>query len=267
MTDEANNGGAGGQGGEGAPPAAGSEASAPPEWMAGLSEDLRGNETLSRYKSIDEFARGHLETKKAASSKIVLPGEGADEAALGAFYDAIGRPESPDKYDVAVPDGMPTEFADAFRQTAHKLGLRPEQAKGIAEWNNAMASAQLEAGATEVAALKAETPDYDRKLAAAQAAAKRFGMTPALADELDAKMGSRGLVEFFINMGEALAEAPRIDGKGAEPFGADLRDAGKQLDALQANPEFRKKILDKDPAALQQRQRLLDAATRQAKPA
>src|SRR6185369_12579211 len=70
-----------------------------PEWMAGLPDDLKGDATLTRYKSLDDLARGHLETKKLASSKLIIPGDGATDEDWGKFYDALGRPESPDKYE------------------------------------------------------------------------------------------------------------------------------------------------------------------------
>ena len=239
-----------------------------PEWMGALSEDLRGDATLARYASLDDFAKGHLETKRLASSKVMLPGEGADAAAMANFYDAIGRPKEAAAYDIPVPEGYGTEFADEARAKFHELGARPELAKGMAEWWNSKDQARtqqiLSASQAELDAFKAETPDYDAKLAGARAMAKKLGVDEATANELDVKLGTKNLLSMFFNLAGLMGEAGRIDGDVADTGGIDVADAAGQLRTLDANKEWRDKVTAKDPDALRKRSILLRAANAQA---
>lgn len=238
-----------------------------PEWLAGLSEDLRGDPTLSRYASLDDFARGHLETKRVASSKVIVPGDGADAAALQAFYDGIGRPKDPAGYEIPVPEGAPADLADVARGKFHELGLRPEQAKGIAEFWNGYQKAQLDkivsTSEAELSAFKAATPDFDAQLAGVQALAKKLGVDEATANELDVKLGTPNLLKLFFGLNKIAGEAARIDGDAAFNGGVNTADAAKQLRELDASGEWRKKILDQDPEAMRKRSILIEAANRQ----
>ena len=106
------------------------------EWLGSLSDEtLRGDETLWRYKSIDDLAKGHLETLRWARGRVPLPA--ADDAKGREDFVTKARPESWDKYEVSVPEGQGAERADAFKQKAHAIGLMPWQAKELGDWSNA----------------------------------------------------------------------------------------------------------------------------------
>ncbi|MFC0683223.1 hypothetical protein [Novosphingobium clariflavum] len=107
-----------------------------PEWMGSLGDEgLRANETLSRYKSVDDLARGHIETMAWARGRVPLPA--ADDAKAREDFIGKARPEKWENYEVAVPEGSSAERSDAFKQKAHQLGLLPWQAKELADWSNA----------------------------------------------------------------------------------------------------------------------------------
>lgn len=122
---------------------------AAPEWLGSIGDEgLRANEHLSRYKSIDDLAKAHVETVNWARGRVPIPvPNDKDPAAFErtkADFIAKARPESPDGYTIPLPEGQTdTTRADAFKAKAHELGLMPWQAEALATWdNNALADAQ-----------------------------------------------------------------------------------------------------------------------------
>jgi hypothetical protein len=271
VTDGA--GGAVGDGGAGG--AGGGEGGAQtPEFLGALPDDLKADPTLVKYKDLEALARGHLETKKLASSKIVVPGEGASEEDMAKFYTALGRPESPDKYELPMPQlpvDAPAEAREQlaesykpFRELAHKIGLNPAQAEALGQFELDRQNAYYQQGETEIAALKAELgADYDPKLEAGKKAfARIFGGDEEalkLAGEMDQKAGSARLVKAMMRLGEIMGEHKIIDGDHVEGFG-EVKDPEGKLAELQRDKSWREKFEAGDAGVIAQRNRLLEAA-------
>lgn len=131
------------------------------EWLAQLPDDLKANEALTSYATIGDFAKAHLDTVGKVSefegkvkefegkvtdlttrlgNAVVIPGEGATEAEVAAFYSKLGRPESPEGYEIKKPAELPegiqyNEDVDkAFVKFAHDNGLSAKQAQAIHGW-------------------------------------------------------------------------------------------------------------------------------------
>ncbi|MFD2205511.1 hypothetical protein [Kiloniella antarctica] len=72
---------------------------------------------------------------------IKLPGEGANEDEIDAFYEALGVPDSPEGYELVIPKEMGEdqsggewkEYTSAISQLSHALGLSPSQAQALTE--------------------------------------------------------------------------------------------------------------------------------------
>jgi hypothetical protein len=251
---------------------------AAPEWMAGLPDELKADATLSRYADVPALAKAHIEAHKVAKSKVIVPGADADDAQLSAFYDAIGRPASPDDYDLAMPE-LPVDasaedraaLAEGFkpyRELAHQLGLTPKQARALSEFDIQRSADWYTKGAEEVAAVKEEMKqDYAPKLAAGQKIfAKLAGNdaeTALLAQELDRKMTSGRLVKFVMRLGEIAGEHGLIESDTVEGFG-DVADAEAKLNELQGDKTWRDRLNAGDVTVKAQRDRLLDLAKKQA---
>jgi hypothetical protein len=251
---------------------------AAPEWMAGLPDELKSDATLSRYADVPALAKAHIEAHKVAKSKVIVPGADADDAQLSAFYDAIGRPASPDDYDLAMPE-LPVDasaedraaLAEGFkpyRELAHQLGLTPKQARALSEFDIKRSADWYAKGAEEVAAVKEEMKqDYAPKLAAGQKIfAKLAGNdaeTALLAQELDRKMTSGRLVKFVMRLGEIAGEHGLIESDTVEGFG-DVADAEAKLNELQGDKTWRDRLNAGDVTVKAQRDRLLDLAKKQA---
>jgi hypothetical protein len=111
-----------------------------------LPKDLRDREEFQDITKAGELANRYLETKQKLDNAVPLPGEEATNDELQQFYNKLGRPEQPDGYEFdEPPEGTQRdeEFESWFRNTAHKLGLTKQQARGLYnEYNNLVAQSQ-----------------------------------------------------------------------------------------------------------------------------
>lgn len=132
--------------------------------VAGADEKML--KQLSRYGTLDEAIKAGIsaQTKLAQSRSTAKPGPDSSPEELAAYRAANGIPESPDKYEVALPNGIivgddDKPFMDAFLQTAHEENLTPSQV-------NKLAAKQLELKEKEVQARALR--DLETKEAAAE---------------------------------------------------------------------------------------------------
>jgi len=108
-------------------------------WVAGLREE--DNRTLveaKQWKSPEDAIKSYRELEAHASKALKVPGADATAEDWNAFYGKLGRPESPDKYELklnteAVPQDFPYDEKSAieFRTWAHEAGLSPQQAQSL----------------------------------------------------------------------------------------------------------------------------------------
>lgn len=186
-----------------------------PEWMGGLSDDLKGDATLARYQSIEDLAKGHVEAHRIAKSKVVLPKEG-DAESFGRFAAAI-RPETPDAYVFNVPEGQDSRLADAMKPTFHKAGLHPESVKILVDdWNALQAQdAQVAAqkGQDELSALEAEMgkDQYAQGKLAAVNMLNRLGVPADFENDLARFHGGGNTLRILFDMASRMGELGRVD--------------------------------------------------------
>ena len=163
-------------------------------WYTNLADEaLRENPALTRYKSVDDFAKGHLELEKTLGERtgITPPGDDATPEQMAEFYKQLpGYPESHDKYEVeppAAPEGMGIGEADfgSFLQTMHQSGATKQTVDAAVRWfesYNAGLIDQLEkaddaAANSATEALKAEWgANYDYRMnVALEGLAREYG--------------------------------------------------------------------------------------------
>lgn len=108
-------------------------------WVAGLQvEDNRTLVEAKQWKSADDAIKSYRDLEAHAGKAITVPGADATAEDWNAFYGKLGRPESPDKYELklnteAVPQDFPYDEKSAieFRTWAHEAGLTPQQAQSL----------------------------------------------------------------------------------------------------------------------------------------
>lgn len=241
----------------------GQQQGGPPEWMASLPDDLKTDATLQRYKSTEDLARGHVEARRLASSRVIVPGEGADQATRDAFYKAIGRPDAVDGYDFKLPEGQSAELADSFRAKAFELGMPKGMAEAVVAFNNEQQAAALTkyqaAAQTELDGWKQANPDHEAKLGRMKAMLTKFGADDADAVEIEARLGTGKMLDLFAKMAAATTEHQRQDGdqqqRDAVP---SVEEADKAFSAKMADSAWRAKVAAGDVDATAAYDRLVE---------
>ncbi len=74
------------------------------------------------------MGKGYVELQDLMSKQAKIPEEG-DTDGWDKFYVNLGRPETPDKYELHIPEGMEhdKDFIVAVQGAAHKAGLNQSQ--------------------------------------------------------------------------------------------------------------------------------------------
>lgn len=128
-----------------------------------LPEDIRTEETLKTMpRDIPNLIKMTVNAqKKIGKNKVALPGEKASETEMNEFYEAIGRPKTPQDYGkFEKPKELGDEHwnsdrVERFKAKAHSLGLTKKQAEGLLSWDTEetvnMLQSKTEADAAELA--------------------------------------------------------------------------------------------------------------------
>ncbi len=255
------------------------------DFRAALPEELRDHSALGPIKDIGGLAKSFIAAQElVGADRIALPAPDAAADKWEAFYDRVGRPDTPDGYDLAPPDDLPEGFsysdeaADRFREWAHAAGLTPRQAsqlhgafvENVADTLHTLEAADAAAVAeADRAVREAWGGDYDRNLALAGRALDALGGA-ALADSLTAAglMDADGAVKDPV-IAFAFAEAGKM--LGEEIVGGDggtalpsAEAARRELETLKADGAHVAALTDESHpghrAALEKRSRLFRLA-------
>lgn len=108
-------------------------------WREALPEDLRDEDCWNTVTDFKNMAKQFVNQRKAiGKNKIPVPSEKSSQDEWDAFYDAIGRPKTPDDYKVEVPEELGELFdEDHLKQAkdmAHKMGITDSQFKAYMQF-------------------------------------------------------------------------------------------------------------------------------------
>lgn len=201
------------------------------------------------------------------ADKLVIPGEHATPEEHAAFYNKLGRPETPDKYTYKVPEGVKPEQLNKevmtkWLKTLHDAGVPAKQADKILteyladEYKTSQAHRQAAEKRVQdwELGLKQELgAKYDEKLNYAKWALKEFGDKEGnLVKFLDeSKLGSNpAIVKFFAEVGAKLADHKAIGGGGGPRFSGaagNPAEAQAALTAFNRDPEKQRLLVSMKP--------------------
>ena len=185
-----------------------------PAWMSqigDITKDAAKAEKLSKFAKLSDLANAYMELEGKQGNALVKPGDDASDEEREAFYKALGKPESADKYSI---EG---DQAELFRQMAYKNNLTDDQAKalyaavkeaGENELAKMQANYQQQAKATQEALQSEYGKDYPKKIEMLKRGVNTYG-----GKEVAEKLQQAGLladvniVKMFILLGEQSAEA------------------------------------------------------------
>lgn len=139
-----------------------------PAWVAQLPDDLKGNQSLTAFKTIGDLAKAHLETSgkvteltgKLANAVQKLPDNATDEQ-RSVYFDALGRPKTASEYEFEGEDKNAPEWTNFWKGELHKLGLSKTQAKALSGLFNGQIQKMVEAHNNS---LKTEMFNAEQKL-------------------------------------------------------------------------------------------------------
>ena len=110
-----------------------------PKWMHQLPGDLQGDDRLREFSTLGELAKAVVSERETADRKVLVPGDDSEESEREQFFNAIGRPESPEGYELESPEGaeelgFTEDQIEKFKSKAHEVGLTKQQAEQLHSW-------------------------------------------------------------------------------------------------------------------------------------
>ena len=191
-------------------------------WKEAIPEDLRNDPNISKFTELEALAKSYVNaTRMIGQDKVAVPNNNSTDDQWNEVYDKLGRPESPDKYQLdAKSDVVPLDESavKSFAENAHKLGLNNKQAQGILEYykNSMEGSAQQNLVDMETAQANAEQElrkewggNYEANIKKAGAVAKA-NMDANILD-MQLKDGTRlgdhpAIIKGFANIANLMSE-------------------------------------------------------------
>ena len=156
---------------------------------------------------------------------LAMPGKDATPEEWAAFYGQLGRPETPEGYELPLPEGDDGAFAKEMAPVLHKHGVTAAQAKGLAEdWNAMVQAQQAQAQAAEaqrIAALdsknRAEAAELANEWGQANTANMHFAKlavgqffpkdkAAGIISAIESQVGYKETIKFLHGIGKGLGE-------------------------------------------------------------
>ena len=181
------------------------------DWRDSIPEEIRGHSSLEHINDIGALAKSYVHAQQmVGADKIALPGKSATADEWGEVYARLGRPESPQGYDLAynnIPEGaeMDTDLVEWFKDTAHKTGMNVNQAQAMLDAYNEMSFSQAESAGIEAQA-RVEQVEQELRKEYGQAFDDRL----ALANGVLAEFGTPEITEVQLADGTMLGDNPDV---------------------------------------------------------
>lgn len=223
------------------------------DWTSGLAEDEKGYIANKGFKQPGEVLKAYRELEKTFGAPkerlLIKPEKEDDAAAMGEFYNKLGRPGSPNDYELDLPkEGADKDFTDWAKTAFHKHGLTKKQASELAKdymgfnanRNDQQVKANGERLENEDKALKKEWgAAYEQNKNIAQRAINVFGIDQAKLEKLEGSLGSAETAKLFQKIGERLGEDKFVSSGGRQGVGAMTPDAARaEIARLRSDPTF-----------------------------
>lgn len=242
-------------------------------WNAGFDEDTQAYvgakgwqspvDLLTSYRNLEKFAGG-------SKAIVELPGEDADPQKINEFYAKLGRPDSPDKYDLKMPADADPKVTEFYKNLAHKHGLSAKQAVGLyGEWNEFITGLGQQSEADMQATSEREVLDvkkewgqaFEQNLDAGRRAAAALGYDQAKLDAMEAKLGTAETLRLFATLGSKMGEDSFAGGeREGSSFALSPATAKQQIADLKMDNQFMAKYLNGDKDAIAKMTRLMESA-------
>lgn len=212
---------------------------------AGLKE-WAGKKGWTNVESLAKSAHSLEQFVGAPHDEVVRIGKNATPEQVRQVLGRLGLPDTADKYEIAEPPkGTPQNenMVKWSKETFHKLGLLPSQAKELSTAYTKLAADIATQQATDyeigyqadVKALQSEwRGGYDSQMAKAQNAARSLDFDGTAIDAMESAIGYAATMRFFAKLGDKLGESQFVesgDGKSTG-FGTTMTPAEAKAEWL-----------------------------------
>lgn len=224
-----------------------------PEWLASMPDDLKASKTLSKFKDVENLARGYENAQKLIGrDRITIPK--TDEEFQEA-YAKLGCPDDPKKYAFKYDDsklsdvhkGALAKDVEMFRGWAKAAGLNNAQANMVinkyAEQAGIYAAEDLAKCTAETqaceSALRSEWGEaYDLKITIANRVLSRYGDQNMIQAIVDSGLGRNpGFVRMISKLGEMTQEDVGLDRTGGSQV-MTPEAIREQIAEVQSHPAY-----------------------------
>lgn len=234
-------------------------------WRDQIPEDLRTHPTLRDIKDLGGLAKSYIHAQQMIGvDKLPKPKDDWTKEQYDQFYNNLGRPPTPDKYQVPeykLPEGFPKndEEVKKFMGVFHEAGLTQKQAQAImdnwmahnVELFNKSNQAAMDNHKQEMEQLKKDFGlAYDERIKGAQLAVNMvadegFKEWLNTATVNGVPLGnSPQMIKFLSNIGTHILE-DSIDGSGDGQLKMTPGQAQQELAQMKMDENFNKMLLNK----------------------
>lgn len=224
-------------------------------WYSSIQDEgLRGFAELKGWKdpgaAIDSY-RNLEKLRGVPENELIRIPKAEDAESWQQVYSRLGRPESPDLYELPIPEGDDGAFAKTAAEWMHKAGLTKGQAQQIAEMNNQFLAEQVQAFEAEKASSQAREIEelrsewgmaYDQNTEIARRGAQQFGIEPEMLEKIEDAIGTKALLTMFHNIGSKVGEHKMVQGQG-DGFKLSPAAAQERIAQLKGDKEWAGKYL------------------------
>jgi hypothetical protein len=224
-----------------------------PSFMDSLPEEIRNDPSIQKFGGTEnpgqEIAKSYINAQQLIGrDKIPMP---VTEEDWTETYTRLGRPETPDDYQIKTPDGLHEKTVSAedskwLSELGHKIGLNNEQMQGLWEGMAEQASNHLTNEDTTLAAnteamvetLKSDWgSNYDANVKISQAALVEFGSEDFFKMLDDTGLGNDPqLAKTFFEIGKSMMEDGKL--KDLDSAGPSLVDIDASISKLMAHKAY-----------------------------
>ena len=213
-----------------------------------LPEDAKGYVQNKGWKEPADLLESYRNLEKLRGvppEKLLrLPDDPKD---MGQVYDRLGRPDAPDKYTVAIPEGEKDAVFTEMAAAAHAAGLSDDQFKGLqtkfAEVSQKLMQERSEAVARGLDEWKQAHPaDFNNVRHLSQMVGiGEQDMASAMAGDAAAFYG------VLAKVASRLGEAPAVPGDTKPGFQMTPAQARDRLDSMMTDDKYLERLYHDDP--------------------
>lgn len=221
-------------------------------------EDIGYLQTKAYKTPADVLKALRSAEKLIGLDKIPMPKDDLDTEGWNRVYSRLGRPESPDKYDLKLPDNVDKPFVDHMLKAMHEAGasqkLVQSALKAQLEFETQRSEEFAKQRELQVAedwkTLKSEWGNgYDTQVEHARRAIRENGVDTDTLNKIEEAIGPKAMLKLFAGYGSKFAEDTTAMSDGTGNFGKLTPQQAKyKISQLLADKEWVRKYTQGSPA-------------------